>query len=884
MSRAPSQTHPLLDAHEPIALTDGWQAVATAPDLCVDPSALDALEGWLPARAPGTAAEAMRDAGLWQSGEQHDFDAEDWWFRTRFDAEPLHPAEEVALAFDGLATVAEVYLNGELILESDSMFARHSLDVGALLRDNNDLAIRCRALDPLLRTRRRPRARWRTRIVAEGNLRFFRTMLLGRAPGFAPGPAAVGPWRPVRLERRRGLAVEILELRPRLVGDEGTLAVRAGLRSLDGAAPRSVEVELRGPSGSVARASLELQSRELGPGRVEACGEVTVSDVARWWPHTHGDPALYDVRLLIDRERDSLAVDAGRVGFRRLAFGPAVEHDVLRDGLDLHVNGVRVFARGTVWTPIDMVGLAPTESDLRLALSQARDAGMNMLRLPGTGAYESSVFHDLCDELGILVWQDFMFANLDYPIADEAFRARVRAEATQVLEGLAGRPSLAVLCGNSEVEQQVAMLGLDPSLGRGELFGELLPALVRESGVDAVYLPSAPCGGELPFRSDRGVANYYGVGGYRRPLEDARRAEVRFAAECLAFSNVPDRSTLEQMLPERPGQLVVHHPLWKAGVPRDNGAGWDFEDVRDHYLRRLFELDPAELRRVDHERYLELSRAVTGEAMAEVFGEWRRAGSPCGGGIVLWLRDLAPGAGWGVVDYLGTPKAAYHYLRRALAPVAVWTTDEGLGGVVVHAANDRPDPLRARLRVALYRDHEHLVEQAETSVELAPHGQGEWNVETLIGRFVDVSWAYRFGEPQQDLLVVSLESDEQHARVLISQAMRFPAGRRAATDRAAGLCLQASARPHPDGTLRLHLSASRLAYCVRVQIPDFIPSDDAFSVEPGGERVIQLLPRAADASFAGGALSAVNLRGQAPVAYSEQTSAVAPATMRDTSP
>ncbi len=165
---------------------------------------------------------------------------------------------------------------------------------------------------------------------------------------------------------------------------------------------------------------------------------------------------------------------------------------------------------------------------------------MNMLRVPGTGAYETSTFHDLCDELGILVWQDFMFANFDYPIADEPFRASVTREAAAVLSGLGGRPSLAVLCGNSEVEQQVAMLGLDPALGRGELFGELLPRLVGESGVDAVYVPSAPCGGELPFRPDRGIANYYGVGGYRRPLEDARRAGVRFAAECLAFSNVPD--------------------------------------------------------------------------------------------------------------------------------------------------------------------------------------------------------------------------------------------------------------------------------------------------------------------------------------------------------
>ena len=125
------------------------------------------------------------------------------------------------------------------------------------------------------------------------------------------------------------------------------------------------------------------------------------------------------------------------------------------------------------------------------------------------------------------------------------------------------------------------------------------------------------------------------------------------------------------------------------------------------------------LRRADHERYLELSRAVTGEVMAEVFGEWRRAASPCGGGLVLWLRDLLPGAGWGLIDHRGVPKLAYHYLKRALAPVAVWTVDEGLGGVVVHVANDRAVPLIASLRVALYRDRELRVEEAITPIELA---------------------------------------------------------------------------------------------------------------------------------------------------------------------
>ena len=258
---------------------------------------------------------------------------------------------------------------------------------------------------------------------------------------------------------------------------------------------------------------------------------------------------------------------------------------------------------------------------------------------------------------------------------------------------------------------------------------------------------------------------------------DARTSGVRFAAECLAFANVPDEAVVEALLPDSPTVVAVHHPRWKAGVPRDVGSGWDFDDVRDHYFAELFGLDPDETRRVDPERYLELSRSVSGEVMAEVFGEWRRSGSTAQGALVLWLRDLVPGAGWGLLDHRGQPKVAFYHLRRVLQPIAVWTIDEGLGGVVAHVANDRPEPLIARLRVDLYRDLETQVEHAEEIIELAPRAALERNVESMLGRFVDAAWAYRFGPPGQDAIVATLERHDDHGTEFISQAVRFPAGR-----------------------------------------------------------------------------------------------------------
>ncbi len=848
MSALASPARPPLLTRVERAIDLGWEAADTEPGVIADPAGLDAL-AWRPAQVPGSAAGVVAAAG----GDPlvGSFDDRDWWFRTRFDADAAASDEEVLLHLDGIATLAEVYLGGTLLTTSGSMFVGQSIDVGDRLVGSNELVIVCRALTPRLAEARRPRARWRTRVVADGNLRWFRTAVLGRAPGFAPGPAIVGPWRAIRLERRSGVAVDDVRLRSSVdAAGDGWLAVSARVRGLGATEIGSVAVELDGPNG---RHVLDLELVPTDGGSADdrmARGRLRVPGVVLWWPHTHGTPARHAVRLAVTSGAGESTLAVGHVGFRMLATGPGPDHDLERDGLDLHVNGQRIFARGAVWTPVDAIGFGGSTDDLRRTLGSVRDAGMNMLRIPGTGVYESPAFHDLCDELGILVWQDLMFANLDYPFADDDFRALAELEAAQLVERIAGRPSTAVVCGNSEVEQQAAMLGLAPEMGREPFYRATLRTVLVEAGSDAIHVPSAPFGGDRPFSPDRGVANYYGVGGYRRPLSDARTSGVRFAAECLAFANVPD---------EVPDDI-------DAGVPRDAGSTWDFGDVRDHYLALLYDVDPDELRTTDRERYLELSRAVSGEVMAEVFGEWRRAGSPSGGGLVLWLRDLVPGSGWGLLDHRGEPKVAWHHLRRALAPTAVWTVDEGLGGVAVHVANDGPEPLTARLRVALYRDLEIPVGDGETIVRLAPHGTAQHDVEALVGHFVDASWAYRFGPPAQDLIVATLEPVDGPIERPLSQAVRLPAGRAIAVTPREDLGLEAKVTSVDAEHVALDVSSRRLAYGVRLEVPGFRPSDDAFAIEPGHTRRIDLYPRRAGTPFSGGTLRALDLAGTIAIA------------------
>jgi beta-mannosidase len=291
-----------------------------------------------------------------------------------------------------------------------------------------------------------------------------------------------------------------------------------------------------------------------------------------------------------------------------------------------------------------------------------------------------------------------------------------------------------VLCGSAEHEQQAAMFGISPSTGYAAELASFLRPLFAESGLDAVWVDSSPSGGDPVVRVDTGIAQYFGVGAYLRDLADARHSGVRFASECLAFSNLPDP--------------VVSGPDDKQGVPRDNGADWDFADVREHYARARYGEDATEAER----------QRVTGEVMADVFGEWRRPDSVCGGGIVLWLRDLEPGAGWGLLDHTGAPKPAALALAPVLQPTAVWFVDEGLNGVDVHVAHDRGRPERMTLRVELVREDGSVIEFAEQTWEMEPHGHRHWTVDALIGRFADSSYAYRFGPPPHAAVRATLAS------------------------------------------------------------------------------------------------------------------------------
>lgn len=279
-------------------LATGWLMMVCEPEAAMRPDEAERLGPWWPATVPGTAEQALHAAGVLARDAPSGLHDTDVWYRTEFETEGPE-----ALHFDGLATFAEVFLDGECVLQSRSMFAGHRIDCRK--PGPHRLAIRFRSLAGALAAASGPRPRWRPMMITPGSLRLVRTTTLGHMPGWSPAVALVGPWKPiVRMPLDGPVDVGTVRLTPRLE---------------DGIATLDASVSFRKPPYGPVELLCAGHAHELHRiGEQAFAGRMIVEGAAPWWPHTHGTPHLYDVALRIG---DSV-IDLGRTGFRSLAVDP----------------------------------------------------------------------------------------------------------------------------------------------------------------------------------------------------------------------------------------------------------------------------------------------------------------------------------------------------------------------------------------------------------------------------------------------------------------------------------------------------------------------------------------------------------------------------------
>ena len=548
----------------------------------------------------------------------------------------------------------------------------------------------------------------------------------------------------------------------------------------------------------------------------------------------------------------TVAVPCGRVGFRALEAERRAGAGARRQRRAALLPGRLAAAGRRHCRPARRTGCAPLLERCRRRRDE-HDPAVGGGHVRQRGAATASVTSSACS------------SGRTSPSPTSTTRSRttrsassVEREARDFLARGGNHASLAVLCGNSEIEQQVGMLGLDPELGRGPLFAELLPGLARELD------------GRRPLRdvdADRGRA---AVPAQRRRRALLRRRRLPPAARRCTPGGGEVRGRVSRVR-ERPGRRrpsrswasrrrarLVHHPAWKAGVPRDAGAGWDFDDVRDHYLRELFGVDPVELRSIDPERYLALSRVVTGEVMAATLGEWRRARSTCRGALLWTLNDMLPGAGWGILDSRGRPRLRTGTCGGRSHPVAVWTTDEGTNGIAVHAANETAEPVQAEIAVTLLRARRAGARGGPPRAGARPAGR----------RWRPPSRGFSIASSTPAMPTASGRQPTTWS--WWSCAWRDGHGRACSTFRTG--CRHGSRRSRTSAWRRSVRAAGRQGGRRRrrapprvrgdfVEAPGFEPTDDVFSVGPGRTHTLELLPHSARRDAIAGASPATAQRG-----------------------
>ncbi|MDX3518467.1 glycosyl hydrolase 2 galactose-binding domain-containing protein [Streptomyces scabiei] len=572
------------------------------------------------------------------------------------------------LVFDGLDTAAEIRLDGRVLGSVRNMHRSYRFDVTGL---SGRLSVRFASAYTEAEAVRE-RLGDRPNAYPEP-FQYIRKMACSFGWDWGPTLVTAGIWRPVRLERWS--TARIARVRP-LVTVDGTT----------GRVELLVDVER-----AAVEAGLRLQARVGGVTAVAEVGgtsgtvRLEVPGVERWWPRGYGEQPLYDVELTLHGESGALDRWRRRVGFRSVELDrSADEHGT---GFTLVVNGERLFARGVNWIPDDVFPSRITPERYRARLTRAAEAGVDLVRIWGGGIYESEDFYDVCDELGLLVWQDFPFACAAYP-EEQPLRGEVEAEARENVVRLMPHPSLVLWNGNNENLWGFRDWGWEERLA-GESWGEgyylgLLPRVVAETDPTRPYTAGSPWSGSWDRHpNDPAHGTHHSWDVWNREDYAAYRADVpRFVAE-FGWQAPPAYATLRRALPgeepapDSPGML--HHQKAEDG----NGK-------LERGLARHFVLPEG-----DFDRWHYLTQVNQARAVAAGIEHWRSHWPVCAGTIVWQLNDCWPVTSWAAIDGDGREKPLYHELRRLYAD-RLLTLSAGTLAVVNQAAGEWTGSARLR--------------------------------------------------------------------------------------------------------------------------------------------------------------------------------------------
>ena len=625
--------------------------------------------------------------------DQQWIEGSNWEYLLVFDGDAaLLAHERVEILCKGLDTYADVSCNGHHVFSADNMFREWRADVKPLLRRGaNKIMIRFRS--PIETVRAAYDSLGHVLPAANDQAMRMVSMFTRKAPyhyGWDWGPRFVtcGIWRPILLDGWDGARIDDLRVTQKeLTNERATLRVTATI-----VASRAAKARL---SVSVGEAKAEVEATLVAGESPIEC-EIAIARPERWWPNGLGKAHLYTVDAALTLEGDPEPADtrAARIGLRTVE----VDHrkDAAGKSFAISVNGAPTFMKGANYIPSDSFVSRVTGGRYRELVQAAADANMNMLRVWGGGIYEDDRFYDACDELGVLVWQDFMFACSMYP-GDDAFVENVKHEAVENVRRLRNHPCLALWAGNNEIEVAWHRWAWQTKFAMSEavqatmwrdyqrVFHELLPAVVAEHDAGRFYTRSSPSANDdavVPDTLGFGDMHFWGVWHAEKPYEDYARNVSRFMSE-FGFQSFPELETVAAYAPKTEWRIDSPIMLSHQRHPRGN------ELVRT-YMERDFRTPK------DFDSFLYVSQVLQA-LIIEFAAHAHRRAMPYNAGSLYWqLDDCWPVASWSGIDYFGRWKALHYFARRFFAPVLVSCIEDGTQASIAVVC-DRRDGFAATL-------------------------------------------------------------------------------------------------------------------------------------------------------------------------------------------
>lgn len=821
-------------------------------------------EAWYPAQVPGCVhTDLLRHGKIadpFVGTNERDLqwiDKRDWEYAAEFDLPGEWMAESrIELVFEGLDTYAEVTLNGASLLTADNMFRTWRVDAKPALRESgNRLAVRFRSptrvgLDLLeAHGYGLPASNDDSVMGGLGDRKI--SVFTRKAPyhyGWDWGPRFVtsGIWKEVSLNGwSRGRIVD-LHIRQDEITAE-TARVTAVVE---------IEAEASGQALlTIGADGMQWESEvRLKPGVQTVELPAVIRQPRLWWCRGFGEPALYDFRAELLLEGRTVDTRHVRTGLRSLRL--IRQPDAQGSAFHFELNGIPVFAKGANHIPGDSFVTDMNEARYRHEIASAAESNFNMLRVWGGGIYEQDAFYALCDEYGIMVWQDFMFACSMYP-GDDAFLDSVRGEAEDNVRRLRNHPCIALWCGNNEID--TAWSNYDENGGWGwkkayspeqrasiwadyeSLFHRLLPDAVAKLAPGVPYWPSSPMQaltGDVHQHatndSGRGDIHYWAVWHAKEPFERYNDHVGRFMSE-YGFQSFPEYRTVRAYAQEDElaleSAVMLHH--------QKNGRG-------NQLIRAYAEMYQKPPR--DFVSFLYMSQVLQGEAMAMALEAHRRRKPYCMGSLYWQMNDCWPVASWSSMDYYGRWKAVQHYARRSCRDVLV-SFEEKDGALAVHVVSDALCTIRGRLSLRLFDFDGRLLREREIPAEIGS------NEAVRVAELDPSDWLASC-DPEQAVLVAELIGDAGES---FGETMRYfvPVKRLRLED--PGI---EAIEAEGSGGASFVLTAGKLAKQVVLEAEDegFF-SDNFFDLVPGIPKTVTFFKRGdGDIPFAQAAPGSLRVR------------------------